>query len=123
MGLVRGIPEAGLDRLGGTRARDQVTMGLNETCHTQGHFRPSPGLCPGDQVSAPDLGSGWPSLPFLEINYNFLNQRAGLKAGGWDCHAEGRQVDQGAYGSSDIRAYLKPPPIKGRQATLDGLRV
>ena len=61
-----------------------------------------------------------PARPFLKINYNFLNQRAGLKAGGWDRPAEGRQGDQGANGSSEVRADRKPRSVYGSLATVNG---
>ena len=70
------------------------------------------------------MGRVWdpvgPAWPFLVINYNFLNQRAGLKAGGWDRPAEGRQGDQGANGSSEVRADRKPRSVYGSLATVNG---
>ena len=69
-----------------------------------------PQMCP-----TPRVGRVWdlddPAWTYLVINCNFLNQRAGLKAGGWDCPAEGRQGDQGDYGSPADRDDRKPPPV------------
>ena len=51
---------------------------------------------------------------------NFVYERAGLKAGGWDRPAEGRQGDQGANGSSEVRAGRKPRSVYGSLATVNG---
>ena len=57
---------AGIDRLGGTYARERVTWVQMRpvTLSHPGSFPTSPGLCPGVQMSGPGLGPCWPSLAF-----------------------------------------------------------